>query len=1297
MGMNKPQPRSSSVVASFSSLVSLLDANDAVWRRALLASRSSSSSSFTSTSSSSRRSSLAANKRDRDRIVRTRIRANVVAWLDHHGYFCSTHWNALAPSSPPPISVTTADPTAPPTDAPAPEPGDSATAAVARSDGTPDSDSDSDSLEATQPVTLPSATTVATTSSAPPPPPLPPLPPPPTVQPRLPAFPVLRLLLPHLDRERVYSLREHSLAALLLSTDVFLTSCAPRAAATLRRWCPAAHSHSPAADRNTHAPSPPTAAASFPDALEAALRDYLPAPVPATADDRRISLATVDALLSELAALSPFSATETADTETRPLGHHHCPAQRRSQAAVVRHLFSGRERLPARGDAATAGAVAPSILTPREARWMAAIVLKCVGAAGAGGVAGGGDCGGGVRVHPSTVMSAVHPSLWRTFLYRADLRAACEAVETQALALPERCGGAAARGRKRRRDDGDDEDATDGGEAVTPRSATSSWFPSIALGVPVAPMSLQKGTSPAFVVSELRERWGQAECVAEVKYDGERMQVHVGLAGGEAGPPLAASSKPNERVGRVLGLFSKSRRNSTADRICAHPLLLEAVGLAPNDTPSRLVAGEDQLQLQTDGSSLIFVENAILDSELLAFDPSTGRTEGFYVVQQLSALNRRRQSWKAGRNGREADAPVPASSKLEYQVVFFDLLYLNGRSLIHLPLCERRSLLERVVRVRPPHITLSEQHRIPLVTALPSQPLDPSSPTAAAHEITQDPAVAALRSLFLAVTSRPAEGLVVKGCHSRYAPSVAGTGAAVAGFAAFQRFVPSPWIKLKKDYIDGFGDTAEFAVVAGRYDPALAGGAGGGAGASRVDDPSLLNVFVVGCQTNRDAPREKPHFVALFTFTSGFSRAELLQFSRATLPIRRPTSVQLRTCSLARHPPWQSPAAVISTGRWDACFDPPVAVELLGGGFQPVGGGGSSPFSSEMAKRSLRPSPSGLSADERRLAAVDARAAVALARRGRSGAKRQKLGSGSSSPATLAPLKQPPRAPRLLHVGSKIPAARAGRQQVALPRPPPGRAAVSKSDSGVVLEEGGPAAGEEAVLVDSDRGYDSESSTAVESLAAAASLERDAETQPIEVVDLTESPPRRANTLKLLPSRSAIFEYDGISEKQEPAKEVSVPRAVQLPTPPPRKATAPSAVGGGGESGAGGPGQDAELPVHVGWIPVAGSASFRRVPRSVWADAFYFVPGLHRASGPSRCRVEQVLFGELGVERPREKVLHTVDALLEIAITNKSFTVLVVLDDAGDKGSSEKQNSERMPLGLVDLWTRRIRLLLRER
>ncbi|KAJ3207741.1 hypothetical protein HDU67_007266 [Dinochytrium kinnereticum] len=417
---------------------------------------------------------------------------------------------------------------------------------------------------------------------------------------------------------------------------------------------------------------------------------------------------------------------------------------------------------------------------PLEIKWIIAIILKFQ------------------TVHPSVILGGIHTRFWHVYRHQTDLLVCCHIVD--------------------RLLSGEDLRGLD----------------KISVGVHFSVMKLKKGSSPAYVVKQMR-KLGHTECYAEVKYDGERMQVHV-------------SSR------KVVAIFSKSGRNSTQDRILSHDIVLSALGIGGN--------------IKGRASGKPDVHSAILEGELLSYKDGDG-VEAFSAVRDF--VTKRPGAIQDINEGRR-----------HYQIMFFDILQLNGQVLINEPYTKRRKLLLEVVHPIPEYAGVSESHLIDLRES---------------DEIASEN----LRNLFVEVCSRPAEGLVVKGCRGEYVPGR-----------------EASWFKLKKDYIDGFADTAEFALLGGSYSEQ----ASKYLHLSREDEPTLLNIFYVGCRTG--AKHTCPSFIILFDLTAGFNREELVQLSKATLPMRR-NNVSKLSYLLKKGP--------VSERVVEFFFDPPLAVELMGGGF----------------------------------------------------------------------------------------------------------------------------------------------------------------------------------------------------------------------------------------------------------------------------------------------------------------------------------------------------------------------------
>ncbi len=173
----------------------------------------------------------------------------------------------------------------------------------------------------------------------------------------------------------------------------------------------------------------------------------------------------------------------------------------------------------------------------------------------------------------------------------------------------------------------------------------------VVVGVPVMPQLCQRVPT----ATEIMEKMGSVTC--EPKFDGTRVQLHFD------------KSKKSEVGSMNLELdlgdtFKKSKylvRTFTRN-------LEENTGMFPD-----LIEAADK---QLDASSVI------LDGEAVGINPKTGQLLPFQETVQ-----RKR---KHGIATKAAEIPL--------RLFVFDLLYLNGRSLMNLPLRERRELLRKAVK-----------------------------------------------------------------------------------------------------------------------------------------------------------------------------------------------------------------------------------------------------------------------------------------------------------------------------------------------------------------------------------------------------------------------------------------------------------------------------------------------------------------------------------------------------------------------------------------------------------------------
>ncbi|KAG2440908.1 hypothetical protein HXX76_003761 [Chlamydomonas incerta] len=211
-------------------------------------------------------------------------------------------------------------------------------------------------------------------------------------------------------------------------------------------------------------------------------------------------------------------------------------------------------------------------------------------------------------------------------------------------------------------------------------------------------------------VGEVLEKFTDIEFTVEYKYDGERAQVHV-LDGGKS-----------------VHIFSRNAENNTPK----YP-----------DIVSRIKG-----LLKPEVDSIVF------DAEAVAYDPEKKKILPFQVLS-----TRARKDVSVG------------DIKVQVVLFAFDCLYLNGESLLHKPLTERRAAL---------YGSLSEKEGELLY---------------ASYKTSRD--VEELESFLNESVEAGTEGLIVKTLGDTYEPSKRS----------------SHWLKLKKDYMEGVGDTFDVVPV----------------------------------------------------------------------------------------------------------------------------------------------------------------------------------------------------------------------------------------------------------------------------------------------------------------------------------------------------------------------------------------------------------------------------------------------------------------------------------------------------
>ena len=171
----------------------------------------------------------------------------------------------------------------------------------------------------------------------------------------------------------------------------------------------------------------------------------------------------------------------------------------------------------------------------------------------------------------------------------------------------------------------------------------------IKIGAPVLPARCQRVGTP----EEMIEKQG-GRVIAEPKFDGERIQMHVDR-----------KQKTENRGQTTLGLEEKGKVDFMVKMFTRN---LEEVSTM---FPELISAADAQIK----------ADQAVLDGEVIGVDPKTGT---FIPFQET--IQRKR---KYGVSEKAKEIPV------KYFV--FDLLHKDGEDLLNLPFSKRREILEKTV------------------------------------------------------------------------------------------------------------------------------------------------------------------------------------------------------------------------------------------------------------------------------------------------------------------------------------------------------------------------------------------------------------------------------------------------------------------------------------------------------------------------------------------------------------------------------------------------------------------------
>ena len=325
---------------------------------------------------------------------------------------------------------------------------------------------------------------------------------------------------------------------------------------------------------------------------------------------------------------------------------------------------------------------------------------------------------------------------------------------------------------------------------------------SILPGVPVHPMLAQ----PTKGITEVLDRFSETGFTCEYKYDGERAQVHM--------------VRPGE-----FRVFSRNLEENTSK----YPDILR-------DLPHAL---------KTPATTTSF----ILDCEAVAWDKMHQKRRPFQVLS-----TRRKKNVEAG--------------DIEVAIILygFDLLYLNGESLLKKNLAERRVLLRETFQEVPNEFAFAEYKDCTTVEEV--------------------------RELLEKSIKEDCEGLMVKTLthNATYEPSK----------RSFN------WLKVKKDYLEGMTDSLDLVPIGAWFGRGKRTGAFGG--------------YLLACYND-----EEEEFQSITVVGTGFSDEQLTSFTeqlRPTIVDPKPAYVRVGEGKQAKPDVWLTPSCVWEIKAADLSISP---------------------------------------------------------------------------------------------------------------------------------------------------------------------------------------------------------------------------------------------------------------------------------------------------------------------------------------------------------------------------------------
>lgn len=245
-----------------------------------------------------------------------------------------------------------------------------------------------------------------------------------------------------------------------------------------------------------------------------------------------------------------------------------------------------------------------------------------------------------------------------------------------------------------------------------------------------------------------------------------------------------------------IQIFSKSGKDSTADRSAIASVLEESLGMG--------------------SSRCKFARRCILEGELVVWSDKRQDIVDFHKLRKFLSRS-------GAFIGVDSDSPPQPYEHL--MIIFFDVLLLDDDACLRKPHRERRMLLKNIVQTILGRAAISEQEVM---------------------RFDQPDSFRRLEVTFSNAIAQRWEGLILKACDEPY-------------FPIYSSGVDNSycrWIKLKKDYIPGLGDTVDLALIGGHYDAQ---------DAAALSSPKSLKWthFLVACLLNKEdvlKTGQSPHY-----------------------------------------------------------------------------------------------------------------------------------------------------------------------------------------------------------------------------------------------------------------------------------------------------------------------------------------------------------------------------------------------------------------------------------------------------